>query len=103
MARQVAGRRIERDRPAEFVATGPVADLVAQVARARAQLVVDLAAVDWDGPPRGSVDPQDADLPLGRSQGGVLLHIYEELAQHLGHLEITRDVLRHAAGAGGSG
>ena len=24
---------------------------------------------------------------------GVLLHVFEELCQHLGHLEITRDVL----------
>jgi hypothetical protein len=23
----------------------------------------------------------------------VLVHVYEELAQHLGHLEVTRDVL----------
>ena len=28
-----------------------------------------------------------------RTQGGVLLHVYEELAQHLGQLEVTRDVL----------
>ena len=96
----IAGRRIERDRPAEFRATGAVSDLVAKVAAARARLIVDLAGVDWAAAPRGPVDPQDADLPLGRSQGGVLLHIYEELAQHLGHLELTRDVLRHAAGGG---
>jgi hypothetical protein len=93
----VAGRRIERDRAAEFVATGPVADLEARVAAARVRLRADLAALDWDAPPRGPVDPQDVDLPLGRSQGGVLLHIYEELAQHLGQMEITRDLLRRPA------
>lgn len=98
----VAGRRIQRDRPAEFVATGAVADLVTKVAAARAQLVTDLAAVDWAAPLRGPVDPQDVDLPMGRSQGGVLLHIYEEMAQHLGQLEITRDVLRHTAGGASS-
>ena len=27
------------------------------------------------------------------TQGDVLLHVYEELAQHLGQLEVTRDVL----------
>jgi hypothetical protein len=100
---QVAGRRVQRDRPAEFVATGAVADLVAKVGRARSQLLLDLAEVDWAGAPRGPVDPQDADLPLGRTQGGVLLHIYEELSQHLGQLEITRDVLRRAARGTGSG
>ena len=28
------------------------------------------------------------------TQGAVLLHIYEELAQHHGQMEITWDVLR---------
>jgi len=61
------------------------------------RLRADLAHLDWDAPPRGPVDPQDADLPVGRSQGGVLLHIYEELSQHLGQMEITRDLLRRPA------
>jgi len=32
------------------------------------------------------------------TQGGVLLHVYEELAQHRGQLEITRDLLRARPG-----
>ncbi|MCA0337442.1 MAG: DUF664 domain-containing protein [Actinobacteria bacterium] len=28
-----------------------------------------------------------------RSQGAVLLHVHEELAQHLGQMEVIRDVL----------
>lgn len=28
-----------------------------------------------------------------RTQGGVLLHIYEELARHRGYLDITADLL----------
>jgi uncharacterized protein DUF664 len=92
----IAGRRVERDRAAEFVATGTVASLRAKVERARVRLRQDLAELDWAAPPRGAVDPQDADLPLGQSQGGVLLHITEELHQHLGQLELTRDVLRSA-------
>jgi hypothetical protein len=90
----VAGRRIQRDRAAEFVATGDVADLLGRVHAAKRQLRADLAQVDWEAPPRGPVDPEDVDLPLGQTQSGVLLHIYEELSQHLGHLELTRDVLR---------
>ncbi len=35
-----------------------------------------------------------ADDPAGRSCGGVLVHSYEELAQHRGRMEVTRDVLR---------
>ena len=33
------------------------------------------------------------DLDGYATQGDVLLHVYEELAQHLGQLEVTRDVL----------
>ena len=33
------------------------------------------------------------------TQGEVLLHVYEELAQHLGQLEVTRDVLLAAGRA----
>ncbi len=34
-----------------------------------------------------------ADTPIGTSRGIALLHVYEELVQHLGQLEITRDIL----------
>jgi hypothetical protein len=95
----VGGRAVQRDRAAEFVATGAVSDLLGRVQAAKSRLRADVAGVDWDAPPRGAVDPADADLPLGQSQSGVLLHIYEELSQHLGQLEITRDVLRANASA----
>src|SRR3954447_9623020 len=42
----VAGRRIQRDRAAEFVATGAVADLEARVAAARMRLRADLVDLD---------------------------------------------------------
>jgi hypothetical protein len=89
----VAGRRISRDRDAEFRARGRVDELVAWVDAARRQLTEDVAGTVWEDPPRLPVDPEDADRPDGRSQGGVLLHILEELFQHLGQLELTRDVL----------
>jgi hypothetical protein len=41
-------------------------------------------------------DDEDAALPIGRTQGGALIHIYEELAQHRGQMELTRDVVRSA-------
>lgn len=90
----IAGRSIVRDRPAEFRATGPVTELTDRVERARRQLRADIAALDPFGPPRGVPRAEDAALPLARTQGGALLHIYEELAQHRGQMEITRDVLR---------
>ena len=90
----VAGRPVERDRDSEFQASGPVADLVARVDRARARLVADVAAMsDPADPPRNLSAPEDVDYPLGRSQGGVLWHIYEELAQHRGQMEGCRDAL----------
>jgi len=94
----VAGRAIVRDRAAEFRATGRVAELTDRAQRARQQLRADIAALDPFGPPRGSPHVSDATLPLARTQGGALLHIYEELAQHRGQLEITRDVLRARVG-----
>jgi hypothetical protein len=90
----VAGRSIVRDRPAEFRATGSVAGLTDHTERARQQLRADVAALDPFGPPRGVPRAKDSMLPLARTQGGALLHLYEELAQHRGQMEITRDVLR---------
>lgn len=90
----VAGRTIERDRAAEFQATGKVADLVAKTRQAQRQLVADLADLDPWAPPRGRPQPGDVDLPLGRTQGGALVHIYEELAQHRGQMEVTRDLVQ---------
>jgi hypothetical protein len=89
----IADRTINRDRDAEFRASGPVPDLLAQVQAGRAQLTRDLAALDPYAPPRGPVEDEDAATPVGRTQGGVLVHIYEELAQHRGQLEVTRDLL----------
>ncbi len=55
--------------------------------------VVDLQTLVSADPPRGAPKPKDLERPLGHSQGGVAWHIYEELAQHLGHLELTRDIV----------
>ena len=90
----VAGRRIVRDRDAEFRAAGPVRDLVARVGRAREQLRTDLARLEPAAPPHGPVNnPADAELPFGRTQGAALVHLYSELMQHRGQMEDCRDVL----------
>lgn len=88
----VAGRDSERDREAEFRASGAVVDLVERVRRARAQLVADMADRDAYAPPLNP--PLDCPEPMTATQGGVLLHVYEELAQHRGQMEVCRDVLR---------
>lgn len=89
----VAGRPVERDRDAEFTASGPVAELVSRVAAAKDRLRADLAAADSAAPLRAPAPPKYADTPAGRTQGGALQHAYEELAQHHGQLELTRDIL----------
>lgn len=93
----IAGRRVTRDRDAEFRATGRVADLVARVGEARRRLEADLASLEASAPIRARLLPEDMDHPMGRSQGGALVHLYEELAQHFGQVELTRDVLLAAA------
>jgi hypothetical protein len=90
----IANRPIQRDRPAEFQASGTVADLLTKVAESKERLRADVAAAQWLSPPAGPVDEDDAATPLGRTQGGVLMHVFEELSQHLGQMELTRDLLR---------
>jgi hypothetical protein len=89
----VAGRSIERDRAAEFTAAGSVAPLLDRVETARKRLAEDLAGLEaWDAPLSVHRDPDDP-VPYSETKGAVLLHILEELFQHLGQMEITRDVL----------
>ena len=89
----VAGRSIERDRAAEFTASGPVAPLLARAEKARQRLAEDLAELGaWDAPQHVRRDPDDP-VPYSETKGAVLLHILEELFQHLGQMEITRDAL----------
>jgi hypothetical protein len=90
----IADRQIERDRDAEFRAYGPIAPLVARADDAKKQLHADTVALDPDAPPRGAVSPGYADEPELQTQLGVLLHIYRELAQHRGHMEVGRDLVR---------
>jgi hypothetical protein len=89
----IAGRAVRRDRDAEFRASGDVAALVERARQARLQLAADMTTLEAGAPLRGVPLPEDADLPLGRTQGGALIHIYEELAQHRGQIEGCRDVL----------
>lgn len=89
----VAGREVERDRDAEFTSTGPVGPLLAEAAAVRARLGDDVRSADPAGPLR-TAPPRDflgPDREL--TQGAALLHVYEELAQHHGQMEVLRDAL----------
>ena len=90
------GEVVPRDRDAEFTATGPVAALAVDTDRIRVSLRDWVARAEFGAPPANPTQPrQDW---YAATQGGVLLHVYEELSQHRGQLEITRDVLRAADG-----
>jgi Protein of unknown function (DUF664) len=94
----VAGREVIRDRAAEFRSRGPVADLAAAARKALDQFHADAATAEFAGPPRGGAGHHKHPGELEfTSQGHALLHVLEEVTQHLGQLELTRDML-HAAG-----
>ena len=91
---------VPRDRPAEFTATGTLDEALALVETTRALLHEDArSASPWE-PPADPAHEADGSLSYA-TQGEVLLHVYEELAQHLGQLEVTRDVLIARRGHGG--
>ena len=84
------GIPVPRDRDAEFRATGTVEEALALLDAGRARLHEDVAAARPRDAPVAPPPPED---DVGATQGAVLLHVYEELTQHLGQLEVTRDVL----------
>ena len=89
----VAERSFGRDRAAEFTASGDVATLRSRTEEARQRLREDLALLDPGGTPANvRSDPADP-VPYTATKGAVLLHILEELYQHLGQMELTRDML----------
>jgi hypothetical protein len=90
----IAGRDVVRDRNAEFVAVGPVAGMGEAVRRARDRFAEDLTRLDPAAAPLDAADLAGEDVPFARTQSAVLLHVFHELAQHLGQMEVTRDVLR---------
>ena len=89
----VAGREVQRDRASEFTARGPVPDLLRRAEEARRRLGDDLRTLDaGEAPSAVRPDPDDP-VPYTETKGAVLLHILEELFQHLGQMEVSRDVL----------
>jgi len=89
-----AGQTVERDRDAEFRATGTGAEL-----RARFERVMEAIRNALNGLPDGALDrPGD---PRADSQfpdrlhtvRDSLLHVVEHASLHLGHLQLTRQIL----------
>ena len=95
----IAGRQVSRDRDAEFRAQGTVTDIRQAVHALKKQLQEDITHVQGDRP----LAYLDALKPLQVwttrqdiqhwRQGKALVHAYEELSQHHGQMEITRDII----------
>ena len=88
----LAGRQVHRDREAEFRAQGTVAEIRQAVRELQQQLQEDIKLVRGDQPP---AFPEAVRRPHMQTwtQGHFLLQCYKELAQHHGHMELTRDVI----------
>ena len=97
----IAGRQVTRDRDAEFRAQGTVADIRQAVLALKNQLQKDIANVQGDqllAKPGALLPLQAGTTQQGIQnwrQGKALIHAYEELSQHHGQMEITRDILMH--------
>ncbi len=94
----VAERPVRRDRAAEFTARGDVAGLLRRAEQARRRLREDLVGFDsWAVPSNVQRTAYtEGTEPYARTKGAVLVHIVEELFQHLGQMELTRDALMSA-------
>lgn len=92
VAHIVCGRPSDRVRAEEFECVGPTSDVdyAAQALRdLLEELRPELAEAD------SLANEAITETPLGRpwTVGAALLHAFEELAQHLGHIEITTDLI----------
>lgn len=85
------GRPSDRHRDEEFSTALPVDELRTRVAAARAQAHSDLAALEAG---RGVTTDLRGVLPAGGNDASVVLHVVEELFQHIGQMELTADVFR---------
>jgi hypothetical protein len=82
------GRGAE-ERASEFSATATRDELLAMVAAARVQVAADLEALGAGG---GQPSELRAFVP-GGDDASLVLHVLEELYQHLGHMDLTADAL----------
>ncbi len=86
------GRESVRDRDTEFATTSTIAELRDRIAAAVAR--TDVLAHELEAGPSALDHEFRAFLPGGdRSDAALVLHVLEELFQHLGHMEVTADAL----------
>ena len=88
----ILGNPTDRDRPKEFTATGSLVDAIERIDACENKLgeLAPLLATATDIAPGPRAEQE---LGPEWTVGACLIHAYEEMAQHLGHLEITVDLL----------
>ena len=94
----VGGQPMERDRDAEFVATGTLAEIEARYARwldAVHELVASITDADLDREPA-----TDRYQDRGWRTGEVLFHAIDHTALHVGHLQVQRQLWEFETRAG---
>ena len=90
----IAGRPgPQRDRTGEFTAHGPVAPLLRRTAEVTERYRENVATADPRKPLHDTPPPEFQGPDRELDQGAALLHVYEELAQHRGQMEILRDCI----------
>ena len=90
------GRDSLRDREAEFAATATVDELRARL-RDAADRSCALAEEFAIGPTTGDHPFRDFMPGTDRTDAALVLHVLEELFQHLGHMEVTADAVESAS------
>ena len=95
----IAGRNVDRDRDSEFNASGTVAELGVAVDALMLRMRADLQQMNPASPLRRPELLPPGGAARTWTQSAALIHTLEELAQHHGQLEITRDILIEAQSA----
>lgn len=86
------GRESVRDRDAEFQAVATVVELRERIAAAVEQTAALIR--EFEAGPTATDHEMRAFLPGDdRTDGALVLHVLEELFQHLGHMEVTADAV----------
>lgn len=95
------GQPLRRDRPAEFASAGTFADIEAASRELSAEIESALAAMDAAELERRAVPSQELwgeGEPHDITVREALAHVFEHAAIHLGHIQMTRDIVtRHVA------
>ncbi len=92
----VLGHLSDRDRPSEFVAVGTMAEAQQALDTSQRKLHELGSAL---GAATTIANPPETQTPLETqwTVGTCMIHAYEEMAQHLGHLEITVDLVANGS------